>query len=84
MSLLWWSQYASALLFLECYIRGWADGWSRLVLAEIQQAMAVPEREGGAGLSAEVCGWPSGQLSQQQYCSLPQGGLCTVPFGGLT
>ncbi len=55
MSLLWWSQYASALLFLECYIRGWADGWSRLVLAEIQQAMAVPEREGGAGPSAEVC-----------------------------
>ncbi|CAM4624050.1 unnamed protein product [Leuciscus chuanchicus] len=47
-------EYASALLFLECYIRGWADGWSRLVLAEIQQATAVPEWEGGAGPSAEV------------------------------
>lgn len=54
MSLLWWSQYARALLFLECYIRDWADDWSRLVLAEIQQATAVPEREGGAGPSAEV------------------------------
>lgn len=73
---LWWSQYASALLFLECYIRGWADGWSRLVLAEIQQATAVPEREGGAGPSAEVwVGQWAVSLSQKQYCSGPQGGL---------
>lgn len=71
---LWWSRYASALLFLECYIRGWADGWSRLVLAEIQQATAVPSRR-EEWARPQRCGWPSGQLSQKQYCSGTQGGL---------
>jgi len=82
--LLWWSQYARALLFLECYIRGWADGWSRLVLAEIQQATAVPEREGGR--SGPVCRGVGGPVGSSVRSSIALGPkvVCALPFGGLT
>ncbi len=42
-------------------------------LRSSRQRQCQSGREARARL--QRCGWPSGQLSQQQYCSVPQGGL---------